>query len=536
MPNALRLSSWIAILLVSPGAFAQPVPGVPCGPEVVNGTTYHFENETGDAIPASYCFATGFRCEPPEHNGGPSYQLLDPNCDPTGSTPCKIQVRVPLKFPGNQDNIDEGLHAMEVRWFTEETPPSCSDPVQCGQVSTCGKAFTGLPTINTDRATFTATRSMTCNDILNGSVPLSLTAWSCITSSSCRKRLDVPGLNLDGTNAAKQVGCPIPPQTCNGDPVASCRVCLLGGMGVGGGGAGAGGSGSGGAGGPATGNGAYLYYAAGGAGFAGVPGAATWTTTLGRGWSHDYALRVVSQTTDDSRVALITRYATFRIFWDDDLDGTYDRAAPSNEYRTLTRTAGGWELAELDGTVHAFDASGLWLSTTDRNGNPKTAVYSGGVLSAVQFADGRHEDFTYYPTGDPAEGKLATITQVGVDLVTSRAWSYSWTGDDLTRIDRPDGTAIVYTYDDPAHPGYMTRIELEGTDGTSTRVERAWEYDAQGNAVASWRGDVSKTGPDAVDVWELSFDNPVAPTVTTVTPPPGGSPAWRPGAPSATTR
>ena len=81
---------------------------------------------------------------------------------------------------------------MEVRWFTEETPPSCSDPVQCGEVSTCGKAFTGLPTINTDRATFTATRSMTCNDILNGSVPLSLTAWSCITSSSCRKRLTSP--------------------------------------------------------------------------------------------------------------------------------------------------------------------------------------------------------------------------------------------------------------------------------------------------------------------------------------------------------
>ena len=121
-----------------------------------------------------------------------------------------------------------------------------------------------------------------------------------------------------------------------------------------------------------------------------------------------------------------------------------------------------------------------------------------------------------------------------MDLVTSRAWSYSWTGDDLTRIDRPDGTAIVYTYDDPAHPGYMTRIELKAPTAPPRR--RAWEYDAQGNAVASWRGDVSKTGPDAVDVWELSFDNPVAPTVTTVTPPPGGSPAWRPGAPSATTR
>ncbi|MCP3996298.1 MAG: hypothetical protein GY722_14740, partial [bacterium] len=40
------------------------------------------------------------------------------------------------------------------------------------------------------------------------------------------------------------------------------------------------------------------------------------------------------------------------------------------------------------------------------------------------------------------------------------------TGSDLTRIDRPDGTALVYLYDDPAHPGYMTRAKLIGTDGT----------------------------------------------------------------------
>ena len=161
-------------------------------------------------------------------------------------------------------------------------------------------------------------------------------------------------------------------------------------MGVGGGGAGAGGSGSGGAGGPAR-QRALPLLRRRRCRICRRARRGHLDHDSGRGWSHDYALRVVSQTTDDSRVALITRYPTFRIFWDDDLDGTYDRAAPSNEYRTLTRTAGGWELAELDGTVHAFDASGLWLSTTDRNGDPKTAVYSGGVLSAVQFADGRHE-------------------------------------------------------------------------------------------------------------------------------------------------
>ncbi len=57
------------------------------------------------------------------------------------------------------------------------------------------------------------------------------------------------------------------------------------------------------------------------------------------------------------------------------------------------------------------------------------------------------------------------------------------TGSDLTRIDRPDGTALTYLYDDPAHPGYLTRVTLIGTDGTSERITAAWEYDASGNVI-----------------------------------------------------
>ena len=141
------------------------------------------------------------------------------------------------------------------------------------------------------------------------------------------------------------------------------------------------------------------------------------------------------------------------------------------------------------------------------------------MLDHVTFPDDTREDFAYYPTGDPSEGKLESITVVGVDNATSRTWTYHWTGDDLTRIDRPDGTAVLYTYGDARFPGYLTRITLEGTDGTSTRVERAYEYDSDHNVVASWAGDVSKTGPDAVDLWQLAFDDPANPTVTTVTDP-----------------
>jgi hypothetical protein len=44
----------------------------------------------------------------------------------------------------------------------------------------------------------------------------------------------------------------------------------------------------------------------------------------------------------------------------------------------------------------------------------------------VHFPDGRREDFTVHPSGDPAEGKLATITEVGVDGSTARVWTDGW--------------------------------------------------------------------------------------------------------------
>jgi hypothetical protein len=194
---------------------------------------------------------------------------------------------------------------------------------------------------------------------------------------------------------------------------------------------------------------------------------------LGRYWSHDYAERIV-ELADESRVWLLTRHATFREWRSPDGSGVYQSVSPSNEYRKLTwlGVGNGWELRELDGTVDLFDAAGLWQSRTDRNGNAKVATYSGGDLVSVDFPDGTYEDFTY----DGTTGKVDTITKVGIDGTTTHVWEYDWTGDDLTRVDRPDGTAILYRYDDPDFPGYLTRVELEGADGTSVRAERAYEY------------------------------------------------------------
>ncbi|HMB54977.1 MAG TPA: hypothetical protein VKU40_16795, partial [Thermoanaerobaculia bacterium] len=244
---------------------------------------------------------------------------------------------------------------------------------------------------------------------------------------------------------------------------------------------------------------------------------------MGRYWSHSYAQRIVPDP-DDSHVWLITDRATFREFGNlDGVSGEYETLRPSDEYRRLFRTVGGWQLVAPDGTVTAFDDDGLWLSTTDRNGNDTTAVYTGTQLDEVHFADGRHELFTYHPLGHATEGKLETITEVGVLGAASRTWAYSWSGDDLTRIDRPDGTAWVMSYStDPDLPGYLTRIELSPAGGLEPdRVLVAWEYDAEGNVKETWRGAGAYADPQAVDRWAFAYDDPANPTETVVTDPLG---------------
>ncbi len=264
----------------------------------------------------------------------------------------------------------------------------------------------------------------------------------------------------------------------------------------------------------ATGPNATLRYSAKGAGHHGYPGTPSWNVALGRYWSHDYAERIVAvgSPNPEDHVWMITKYGTFREWSAPDAGtGVYATVSPSDEYRTLTWTGSGWTLTDLDGTVDEFDAAGLWLSTTDRNLNQKIATYTAGQLTSVALPDGRREDFTYYPAGDPAEGKLASITEYGTDGVTHLpAWDYRWAGDDLTEIDRPDGTALLFEYDGTT--GYMSKVTLRADDGTSTRVLKAWSYTPDGKVSETWKG--GDTPAAGTEDWKLSYDSSTQTTVT----------------------
>ena len=268
--------------------------------------------------------------------------------------------------------------------------------------------------------------------------------------------------------------------------------------------------------------GAHLRYRAGGAGGDTFPGTPAWRTALGLYWSHDYAQRIVMDP-DLNHVWLITEGASFREFRNP-AAGTghrlYDTSltAPSDEYRRLyyDTTTGGWQLDSLDGRKDFFRSDGLWDKTV-LAADPTHAIqssYVGGQLSSVSFPDGRSESFAY----DPATSKLASITEQAVagSGTPSRIWTYSWSGDTLTQILRPDDHVWELTYD-PSRPGYLTQVRLVAPDLTG-RLETAFEYEPGTNNIAkSWSGDPSYTGANAVDKVTYSYTNPVFPTQTVVT-------------------
>jgi len=432
---------------------------------------------------------SGYRCYQPI-NLGVGYTTTG-GCDPRSAT-CNVQARVTFQFPGNKQSLGYGPG---LDWRA----PSGT------QTGTCG-GFTKEITEDQGVAILQISGySCTNPDTSQAAGTYSVIATSCFQSSCGHPALTVP-VNLSVPALWRRFCArPLPSGCAKGRGGAAGGSCCVG----------SGGST------PTTGQGpsvtpeghpAALTYQAGGVGNDPFPGAASWRTALGRNWSHEYAERIVldPDVGSEATVWLLTRWGTFQKFTDLQLDGTYSTSEPADDFRELTWTNPGWTLRDLDGTVEAFDGSGNWLSTTDRNLNQYLGHYTTGQLTQVDFPDGRNEVFTYY-----ASGKLWTITQNGRGGGV-RTWTYYWTGDDLTQIDRPDGRSWTFTYGDPANPGYMTRMTLVGTDA-SQRVEGAWAYDVWGNVVQTWKGSTSFAS--GFERWSFSYDDPANPTETTVTDP-----------------
>ena len=492
------LAAWITILFVLSLASAFPARAVSC---LGSNLTYSETGNNGTTF--SSCSLWG-RCQQPVGTLL-GYAFNVSGCDPNAGS-CAMTATVSATFPGNHQN-DPSLTGFIYSYAEVDLTDSSSS-----YVGSCGTAGA---VISQDKGTATVSASVSCASAAAAKYTLTLISCPSASPGSCTKTASIP-LDFAGPAAAN---CAVPPpDDCN-----TCGGCVAhGGGGPGGcftparGGGPVCGLGS-------SGPGAHLVYRAGGAGGTNFPGSSSWKTALGLYWSHEHATRIVTDP-NSSHVWLITERASFREF-KSLASGSglrlYQAHVPSDENRKLyyDTSSGGWQLDYLDGRKDYFLSNGLWDKTVwaQNPSNPTQAHYNGSnQLTSVDFPDGRSETYTY-ATG----GKLDSITEVPVSGsgTSSRTWSYVWSGDELTEIHRPDSTTWKLTYDatkNGGRTGYVTQIELIGTDGVSSRVEQAFEYDSHGNVIKAWKGDTSYTGTDAVERQELTYTSPAFPTSTDV--------------------
>ena len=142
----------------------------------------------------------------------------------------------------------------------------------------------------------------------------------------------------------------------------------------------------------------------------------------------------------------------------------------------------GFEVVTPDDARELYDDGGRLLSVTRRDGLALSFEYdAAGLLSAVEGPFGRRLLVEH-----DVDGRLGAL----VDPAGGRV-EYAYDAlDRLVLVRYPDDTPAVledapvreYFYEDPAHPGALTRLRNEnGAD------EAFWGYDARGRAVSSVR-------------------------------------------------
>ncbi|HSY14567.1 MAG TPA: LamG-like jellyroll fold domain-containing protein, partial [Jatrophihabitantaceae bacterium] len=194
---------------------------------------------------------------------------------------------------------------------------------------------------------------------------------------------------------------------------------------------------------------------------------------FGAGWStlYDMSAAAESDSTGNVRVTLASgrevRFGT-------NSDGTY--VAPTSERLTLTSSAGTWVLRDAGGNTYTFAASGPAArhlqSVQGPWGRPLTLSYdtAGKLTTAVSGNSGRTLTFSW---------SGAHVSSVAAPAVggTTPIWTYTYDGDQLTKVCAPGSACTSYGYSSGSHyrsavldakpDSYWRLGETAGTDARS---------------------------------------------------------------------
>jgi len=206
--------------------------------------------------------------------------------------------------------------------------------------------------------------------------------------------------------------------------------------------------------------------------------------SVGYGWTHNFEIVMEPAGTDKVRLTGQTgRGLTFREYTTSfpvhghDEKYLFAKFGRSKDQVAWDYTNEEYTWTAKNGMNYQLNSEGKATIIQDGRGNELTLVYDPGTgfLESVTDNFGRSLQLTYY-----VDGKLETVTDPAQNTVR-----YHYTGDNLTRVDYPDGRYKSYRYQDPNDSHNLTAI-LFGRDGIDpTQVEYQWSYDNQDRAVSS---------------------------------------------------
>ena len=164
----------------------------------------------------------------------------------------------------------------------------------------------------------------------------------------------------------------------------------------------------------------------------------------GNGWRANYAQTIVAQTISGISYYCWTDGDGTRIYFYND-NGTW-KDENGLKY-TLTVGSSSFTITDIDGNNLVFDANGRLTTVIDGkiNANKIQIGYVAGVttpkISTVTDGAGRQYAYAY-----GSDGNLSTITYNGTGSTSLEEVSYTYSGNQLTKITYADGNTATYTY------------------------------------------------------------------------------------------
>ncbi|MFD3335972.1 LamG-like jellyroll fold domain-containing protein [Streptomyces sp. NPDC058700] len=196
------------------------------------------------------------------------------------------------------------------------------------------------------------------------------------------------------------------------------------------------------------------------------------SSAFGAGWATRWDMQAASEP-DGSVVITLANGSQVR--FGKNSDNTY--SAPSGSMGVLTSVSGGgWTLRDASAALYTFDATGRLTKAKDGHGREQLLTYTGGQLAkATDSVSKRALRFTW---------SGAHVASVSTDAVGPSApalvWSYTYQGDQLTKVCPPSSTTACTVYEYTAGSQYRGMVQdanpaaywrLGETEGEAARSE-----------------------------------------------------------------